>query len=149
MANKPDAVKDRIAKAVGQKFFRKYMKYHPQHPTTLEEILCKGCAAPISGLIEDDRLQDVKVIGGVRTIIRKMIWASHPNYAEITVNFNDGSKHVTNICTKCVTTLTIPDLEGMYAADLEAWEEIEDRGGGKVNWELYGSRTPVGFMLGG
>jgi len=125
------------------------MQYHPKYPETLDQVLCKGCSAPIRGLIEDDRFKETRIIGGQREVTKKMIFASFPGYTEITINFNDGSKHVSNVCKTCAVNLTIADLEPLYMADLDAWEEIEKKGGGKVNWELYGARTPTGFTLGG
>jgi hypothetical protein len=132
------------AKAASPDLFRGYIKPHPKFPDVTDAVLCKGCGAPIRGLVEDERFEDVRRLDGGRVVVyKKLVFACLPNYGERTIEFDDGSRHVTNGCLGCLNKLTDADLEAWYASDLAELEQLERRGAGPVPWAAFADRKPV------
>ena len=120
-AGPPQRILDKIdaAKARRPGRIKPYIKPHALSPDIIEEVRCKLCDAPIRALISDDRFFEQTVIG-TQTIQKfRMVMATLPNYQELEITFDDGSKHVTNTCKACSTGLRTIDLEDLYAIDME------------------------------
>lgn len=80
---------------------RKFAEYMPNG--AIKWLYCKVCGAQI-GRYEQDRK------GFVRNSM----------YAEVKIQFDDGSYHVTNGCKNCIKMSLAPDtLQEMYEADCE------------------------------
>ena len=86
---------------------------------TIEAVYCRTCGCEIKHWIETDT-PPLKVHrqNGTSTIHKMFVLAELGNYQEITLQFDDGSEHVTHCCRGCVDKLTESDLRAMYAADL-------------------------------
>ncbi len=104
------------------KYYRKYVDWHPRVSQKIIAIYCKGCGSQIKGLNKDGALIP--------------FW----NYREMTIEFDDNSAHMTPICVKCQTS-NKDNLEAIYIADLEELELQED-GSNKNAWDNYLVRVP-------
>lgn len=134
----PKAVKDRITKALGRKpnLGQSALQWHKDDPLFLEAVYCPICRRKIRGLVPHDQYPT------------RMIMVSLPGYEQITIEFDDGSAHVTPVCSTCATNLTPDDLDDLYAADLQDFETIQQKGGGTVNWQDHLTRKPTGYKRG-
>jgi hypothetical protein len=65
------------------------------------------------------------------------------NYKEVLISFDDGSNHVTCLCSKCAREATIYDLEGLYASDMDECDKEEKLGLGKPKWDKWNNRKPI------
>lgn len=104
-------------------------------------VKCK-CGAVIQELRPVPELSETERING-RTIIRERVaLIANSSYTEVEILFEDGSKHITPSCKVCARRgYTKQQLEDIYSADMDQWNEEESRGGGRVNWELNGDRV--------
>lgn len=79
---------------------------------SLNRVYCKMCGVEIAGLVERPKGSGPKNSIMVTKFIR------FPNYAEIKMEFDDGSFHVTNGCNVCLhEELSANDLLDLYLAD--------------------------------
>ena len=109
------------------------------------EVFCKISGAPIKNLKVVSDLSIERQAEG-RTVIREAVMLSeNSNYAEIEIDFDDGSKHHTVVDKSIVNVLTSDDLETIYAADMKQWGIEEALGWGDVDWERLADRSPVGY----
>jgi hypothetical protein len=65
-------------------------------------------------------------------------------YMETQINFSDGSRHITPLCSKCATGLDAKALESIYCADLLQLSDEEDAAGIIMQWSLLADRKIVG-----
>ena len=123
-----------------------YVKYHPGG-VQIEAVYCKMCGGAVKSLIPDERYVEERTIKGKVVRLQRLVEAEHSNYAEVTISFDDGSKHVSPLCYRCYRGLTGGMLEDLYAADMGQWmrDELDMRG--EVNWGLLAYRKPVGCVL--
>ena len=128
----------RIDKALGKVKLKagKYVAYHPESPGTIEAVLCKFCGARIKGWVSQERYQN------------RMSLLALPLYEEVTIEFDDGSAHVTPMCSKCADTLDAEKVEAAYVADMQEFAEAEGKGAGAVNWKMFQDRKITGFKRG-
>jgi len=118
-----DKIKVRKNKIKTNKYYRKYIDRDPSNFGVITAVYCKGCGAKIKGLNRDNQL------------------ATYSNYREITLGFDNGSRHMTPICRACMNTKNADDLEALYIADLDELE-LEDDGKDKKVWDIYLDRKP-------
>ena len=109
------------------------------------EVRCKISGTPIKSLKVIHDLSLERNVKG-RTIIREAVMlGENNNYAEIMIDFSDGSRHHTPVCKSIVNKLKSSDLETIYAADMEQWRIEEDAGGGEANWSYLADRIITGY----
>lgn len=116
---------------------------------SIREVKCKGCGVKIAGMMISDAEPLQVMMGGRLTPVVPMEFVHLQNYAEATVEFDDGSAHVTNGCKTCITLLkTMPPdaqqlkLSEWYDEDVTVWmREIEWTGRGDISKE-NAVRTP-------
>ena len=89
----------------------------------IEAIYCKKCGTLIRSLIPDEDRREVTNQRGIQTIRERLVMQSLANYAEVQIEMEDGSVHVTNCCTSCAPVLTKQDLEDFIVADLETMRQ--------------------------
>lgn len=83
----------------------------------LNEILCKVCGTTIAGISEVLSERKSDSAGNVIEVRHRSFSRFH-NYAELKMQFTNGSFHVTNGCSKCLSTsLKSEQLQEMYWAD--------------------------------
>jgi len=140
----PQEIRDKINRTKSRRpgKVKAFILTHPLSPGVVETVNCKLCDLPIRTLIPDERFFEQTVIKGQTIKRERLIMASLPNYQELELTFDDGSKHVTATCKNCSNNLTIEDLEDMYAIDMEQARIDEARGLGEVRWHLW-NRDPV------
>ena len=92
---------DRISEHGG---FSSYLRYHRLNSKEVESVHCK-CGMPIRGLVDDDSLDEHKVLNGQRVLIRRVIFMDLPTKATVELTFDDGSRHTTDLCTTCADAL--------------------------------------------
>ena len=134
----PQAIRNRIQKALGRKpsLAQSALQLHKDDPLFLEAVYCPICRRKIRTLVPHDRYPN------------RMIMVSLPGYEQITIEFDDGSAHVTPICSTCAASLDVDDLDDLYAADLQDFESIQQKGGGTVNWQPHLIRKPTRYKRG-
>jgi|SRR4249919_4089527 hypothetical protein len=85
----------------------------------IAEIFCKICGAAIGGLTSKmiGRRLDPATKKWIET--EEVRFRRFGNYAELKIEFEDGSAHVTNGCSKCMhENLTPEELDALHQADL-------------------------------
>jgi len=84
----------------------------------IKEMFCKVCGDVIAA--HEDRLKERKVGWGGKIIeVRQARFTRKNNYCELKMEFQDGSAHVTNGCTKCLhPNLSTDQLYELHRADL-------------------------------
>jgi hypothetical protein len=122
-----DKLKNRRDKIKNNKGYRKYIKRHPDNPNFITAVYCKGCGTQIKGLNSDN------------------ILIPYWNYREMTIEFNDGSAHMTPACVHCMNIKDKDVLEAIYISDLEEFD-IEDDGKNEKAWDVYLDRIPTGIV---
>lgn len=81
-------------------------------------ILCKVCGTVIAGLTEETTRRSHDRAGNMIET-KRVQFARFNNYAEVKIEFKDGSAHVTNICTVCLTSsIEDHELQELYEADI-------------------------------
>lgn len=98
---------DRISRAkdAGLKAFQ----YIEEDRGGLNRVLCKICGTPIK-----DRAPDGRGLGVLMTLAA---------YTEVTLEFDDGSAHVTPLCRSCAQSSSLEMLEACYGADMAQWQK--------------------------
>jgi hypothetical protein len=95
-----------------------YMCYHSNNE--VKEIFCKLCGAQIAG--ERRVLLNTRKDKNTGKIIEEysVKFQRLPTYAELKMQFEDGSYHVTNGCSSCMQMHLHPEvLQELYDADAE------------------------------
>lgn len=138
---KRDEAMDRIAAANASKPIGHYVRWGP---TGIEEVLCKECGTPVRGLVVHPGHQERRSINGKMVIFERMVLATFPLYTEVTIDFNDGSHHVTVSCADCAKNLTLADIEWHYATDMLEMD-IETKG--ELRWQYFANRIPTAFHI--
>lgn len=87
----------------------------------IDEVLCKRCG-------------NVLRKGGAETRA----------YSEVQLDFSDGSRHITPLCTKCSSGLKHSDLEAIYCADMLELSNEEEMAKVLLKWSLMSDRKIVG-----
>ena len=123
---------------------------HPESKNrVMTEIVCKLCRGVIAGQVESDAKVPSRVIHGATYLYKTLTFSRFHSYAEVTLLFDDGSKHVTHVCTGCKSKLDSPDvLEYIYACDLAQWLYEEQHGHGDALWNTYpdcATRVPIAW----
>lgn len=109
----------RIGDARGREKLRAFDYHQRNEQQGFEEAtLCKMSGHVLASLVPHERLRFNNMPLAVR--------AESPNYAEIEITFDDGSKHVTPICRTAIDFIVVPEtLEDIYAADLASWSRTQ------------------------
>ena len=133
-----DALKaaPRLAKVAGRLARADYIE---RKNSTIVGVFCSVCGTQISGMVAD-RDFEIKREQGGRTIIQeRLMLAPNASYREVSFAMDDGSRHITNVCSECADKL-INDSElreAVYSSDLAVWEDE-----GVVHETCY-KRAPV------
>lgn len=90
---------------------------------SIKELYCKLCGSAIAGEREMSRgLKHAKDGRQYEQLV--MRFARFSNYVEAKMQFEDGSFHVTNGCTNCLTPNMGPDdMKRLHEADIAAMPE--------------------------
>ena len=124
------AIRARINRGVARAPARAKVDYRVPNDRGGMQTLCVGCGV----LLLEDYLDGA---GGRVTRVTS-------NYAEITIGFNDGSKHEHATCRTCRSKLTSADAEWIYAAVLKRFWAMEVANSrDKTRWDVMGLRVPV------
>lgn len=84
----------------------------------LSEIMCKLCGTVIAGTTTSVESKGLDR-NGVMVETRVKHFQRFHNYAEIKILFTNGTAHVTNGCSACISESMAPDiLQEMYEADI-------------------------------
>jgi hypothetical protein len=123
---------------------------HPESKNrVMTQIVCKVCGGVIAGQVESDAKVPSRVIHGATYLYKILTFARFNSYTEVEITFDDGSKHVTHLCTACAQKLDEPGLlEYIYACDLAQWLWEEQHGFGDALWHCYPdivTRRPVAW----
>lgn len=123
---------------------------HPESKNkVMTKILCKVCQQVIAGQVESDAKVPSRVIHGATYLYKVLTFSRFGAYTEVTLTFDDGSKHVTHLCTGCIRKLDDPSvLEFVYVSDLAQNLHEEQSGHGAALWHVYpeyATRIPVGW----
>ena len=90
-----------------------------------DAVYCKLCGDKIAGYILDDSFSEATRANGQTIIRERMIWAEFPNYAELEIEFDDGSKHVTPACRRCANQNHSAEvLDAVHMVDVGRWKEL-------------------------
>lgn len=114
----------------------------------VRELFCKGCGAKIAGMVVSDQEPQHVAMGDKLIAVTPVEFAHLTGYAEAIMEFDDGSAHVTNGCSKCVGEVKRMDdpkpiLDDWYVQDMAVWmKEISLTGKGKLHDRML-NRTPV------
>lgn len=139
--NPRDLVINRVANARKTHDIGRYVKFGSMG---IEEVSCKCCGVPIRKLIPDDRFAESRNINGRNVVCERLVLSTLPNYVEVMIYFDDGSKHVTFMCEEDSKKLTNDQLEWLYCADLNEW--LHDNSAASDNfWSQQYQRQPIGF----
>ena len=106
-------------------------------------VFCVLTGNKIKGLVVLEDFQEKQRIGNTLVIRERVAVSQLANYAEITIEMDDGSAHVTSICKSTLPTMTREKLEQIYEADMAQMLLDEEAGRGPVKWELWEGRRPL------
>lgn len=112
--------------------------------TGIEEVICKECGTPLRGYVPLPTHRERRTIDGKETVFERMVFATFAAYTEVTIDFDDGSHHVTITCKDCAQKLTLEDIEWHYATDMY---EMDVETKGEMKWQFYADRKPVAFHV--
>lgn len=96
-----------------------FVKHHEKFPSLIERITCKCCGATLLLLTAHPKYEWKE---GDKTI-RLATLAPTANYDEMTIEFEDGSAHVTCMCRKCCRITDKGRLEEIYMADVAQFQK--------------------------
>lgn len=131
----------RVAVARAKKELGRYVRYGT---AGIEEIDCKLCGRPIRKLVPHDNFHEQRDINGRQVLVEKLVLATLPLYVEVEINFDDGTRHVTNLCQLCAEHLTLDECEHIYCCDMNEW--LLDNSFASDNfWSKQVSRHPASF----
>ena len=134
-------------KALPGKKPAEYILFSPLNKNFIERMECRSCGTVIRSLIESEKPVRIQRMHNQTLITKLAIPAETSSYQEITVEFDDGSAHVTAICRHCSVNLSNDMLEEIYVTDLEQFERDEDEGRGPSKWESLLARKPISYKV--
>lgn len=112
----------------------------------IEEVRCKCCGDPVRKLIPHEDFSETRIVDGRPVIVQRLMLGTLPNYTEIRIEFDDGSRHVTLACDCCAGKFTLDDLEWLYCYDLAEW--LTDGDHASVGfWIQQLKRKPTDFVV--
>jgi hypothetical protein len=112
----------------------------------LLEIHCKLCYTDIAGLVEVETRRD-RENGTPRTVLVQR-FQYFPNYKEIKIKFDDGTSHITNICSQCLQQLKKEELEVLYLSDIiQLNEEHKNKAMPERDFEFMLNRFPLDYEV--
>jgi len=86
---------------------------------TLRELMCKMCGTVIAGFTERIVGYEMDRAGNKVKVVSRQFTRFH-NYTELKIAFSDGSFHVTNGCSACLSMSLPPAaLDELHRADQE------------------------------
>jgi hypothetical protein len=91
----------------------------------IEELFCKVCGSAIGGMTS--QVKGRRFESATKTWIEEHVleFRRFHNYAELKMQFEDGSYHVTNGCRTCLSATLIPEqLHELHIADMEVEDMI-------------------------
>lgn len=133
-----DAAMRRVAAANDKRPIHNYVKYGK---FGIEEVGCKSCGQVLRGLASNPSMSERRIINGKEVIVERVGMVTTPQYTEVTIDFDDGSHHITLCCKDCAKKMTIEDAEWHYAVDMF---ELDIESNGELRWHLFAERTPIG-----
>lgn len=110
----------------------------------MEEVICKECGTPLRGLVPDPTRRERRTVNGKEVVFERLVMATFPEYTEITMDFDDGSHHVTVACKSCADKLKLEDMEWHYATDML---EMDYETRGELKWHFFCDRIPTAFHI--
>lgn len=113
----------------------------------IESMSCRLCTGIIRSLVESENPIRIQKMGDKTLITKLAIPAETSSYQEITIEFDDGSAHVTAVCRHCSGKLSNDMLEELYVTDLEQFERDEDEGRGPNRWDKLLTRVPTSYKV--
>lgn len=135
-------MQDRLARAKALKPLGSYVK---RGPAGIEEVTCKICGTPLRKLVPDERFREARIIGNKEVVTERLIFMTLATYNEVAIHFDDGSRHISIVCTSCAPKLVNEDLEWLYMSDVA--DMMVDAGPDGMNLAYYAHRIPVSFVL--
>lgn len=134
---------ERILKHIGRA--EPYIKRTEGYIT---EVDCKLCGHAVASLVEtpatiDKYWQDPNTL----VILKGMALKTLNNHRTIRITFDDGSAHETEICSDCLSALSVQDLEKIYCCDLLQYIDDENSGDTEAPWHALADRQPTGFEI--
>jgi len=137
---KETKAKERIALAKMNDRVKKWGYLEITRGVGLTAIYCKVCGNPVKSMKE---LKDIPNRGGPNKVA--MALGENSGYAEISILFDDGSKHETMLCIGCTEKIGVEDLEDIYCADMEQFRVEAAQNKETVSWGLFADRKPISF----
>lgn len=138
-------MKARVQKSIDRGRAKSFDYINVRRGIGVDEVRCVTCGTLIRKLIPVADMGEERVAGNKTIIRERLAIVETNNYAEIMMSFDDGSKHHSTSCTKCVGRLDTDDLEVIYCADMNQWNKEEESGFGKTRWSLLSDRTPISY----
>lgn len=126
-----ELAKARIAKGRRGKL-KAFDYYKPGDPASDVVVFCKKCGCPLVSYVPHERLR----VNGMPLAVM----AETNMYAELEIEFDDGSKHATPVCKTCIESISGDDIEAMYAADMASWERTAPE---TTDWDRVSGRRMV------
>lgn len=139
-----EEIKKRVAD--GKKDYPHRFSYVHGNAGEIHSVLCKLCRSVMRMQVEDPDYSESRKVNGRDVIVKRMYLRTLANYGEITIEFDDGSAHVTPLCKECCKSVQVSDLESIYCADMEQLLS-EESSTAPMNWGVWSKRKPIGFKL--
>lgn len=136
-----DAAMARITAANDKRPIHSYVKYGK---FGIEEVGCKSCGQVLRGLVSDPSMSERRTVNGKEVVVERVGMATFAQYTEVTIDFDDGSHHVTLCCRECAKKMTIEEAEWHYAVDMF---ELDIESNGELRWYLFAERVPIGIRF--
>lgn len=118
-----------------------YVKYGSMG---IEEVTCKSCGMPLRSLESLPQTGKKRKIGGKDHVVENVAIVTRDQYTEVTIDFDNGSHHVTLCCKDCAKKMTLEDAKWHYATDLL---ELDTESKGALFWDLFINRVPVAISI--
>lgn len=93
----------------------------------IQQILCRSCPAILATLVQHGDVVQRR-IQGTPTIIEtvRMKFSRVTGHAQIVMEMEDGSKHISSMCRACAHRVQDADLEEIYLSDLESMAFVDE-----------------------
>lgn len=111
--------------------------YITEDRSGITEVRCKCCGALIKKLLPDSKGEQIERREDRVVVRERLVLTTLPNYREVEIEFDDGSKHITPCCADCANHLDEELIEAMYAADLDRWQKEA------MDWDHMARRKPI------
>lgn len=141
-AERKAVVDQRMAAAESKKKIGTYVN---RGSAGIEQVVCKMCGTPVRKLVPDEKFREVRVIGDKEVVVERLVFMTLPTYNELALYFDDGSRHITVLCTECAPKVRNEDLEWIYMSDVK--EMMLDAGAEGLNLAYYAHRIPTSFSV--